>query len=53
MDQGALVPDELVTQMLIQRINQSDAENGFILDGYPRNINQAGALDGSLKQKKK
>ena len=53
MDQGALVPDELVTQMLIQRINQSDVENGFILDGYPRNINQTGALDGSLKQKKK
>ncbi|MFH1640446.1 MAG: adenylate kinase [Candidatus Omnitrophota bacterium] len=51
MDQGALVPDELVTEMLIQRIGQPDVENGFILDGYPRNINQAGALDEALKQR--
>jgi adenylate kinase len=51
MDQGGLVPDELVTQMLIERIKQPDVENGFILDGYPRNINQAEALDKALKQK--
>lgn len=53
MEQGALVPDELVTKMLIQRINQADAEKGFILDGYPRNINQAEALDEALKRTKK
>jgi adenylate kinase len=51
MDQGALVPDELVTQMLIERIKNPDVESGFILDGYPRNINQAEALDEALKQK--
>ncbi len=51
MNKGALVPDELVTQMLTQRINQPDIQNGFILDGYPRNINQARALDEMLKQR--
>ena len=50
MNKGALVPDELVTQMLNQRIVQPDIEKGFILDGYPRNINQAKALDGVLKK---
>jgi adenylate kinase len=51
MDKGALVPDELVTQMLVQRIGQPDTKNGFILDGYPRNINQAEVLDDALKQR--
>jgi len=52
MNRGALVPDELVTEMLNARISQPDAEKGFILDGYPRNINQAKALDDMLKIKK-
>lgn len=52
MDKGVLVPDELVTQMLIQRIDQPDTKNGFILDGYPRNVNQAEALDDALTQRK-
>lgn len=51
MDKGALVPDELVTRMLAQRIEQSDTKNGFILDGYPRNLSQAKALDEILKEK--
>ncbi len=51
MNKGALVPDELVTRMLAQRINQPDVQKGFILDGYPRNISQAEALDEILKQK--
>jgi len=51
MNKGGLVPDELVTQMLAQRINQPDIQDGFILDGYPRNINQARALDEMLRQK--
>ena len=51
MDSGALVPDDLVTQMLERQINQPDTEKGFILDGYPRNISQAKALDKILKQK--
>jgi adenylate kinase len=48
MDRGALVPDELLTQMLEQRISQEDTKRGFILDGYPRNIAQAKILDGML-----
>lgn len=51
MNKGALVPDELVGQMLSQRLGQPDAKRGFILDGYPRNINQAIALDNALKEK--
>lgn len=50
MNKGALVPDELVTEMVDQRISQSDTDKGFILDGYPRNISQAKALDGILKK---
>ncbi|MCM8781269.1 MAG: adenylate kinase [Candidatus Omnitrophica bacterium] len=48
MERGELVPDELVTQMLVQRIAQSDTRDGFILDGYPRNIIQAESLDAML-----
>lgn len=51
VNQGTLVPDELVTSMLIQRIYQPDTKDGFILDGYPRNINQAKTLDTLLKQR--
>ena len=51
MNRGALVPDELVTEMLKQRVTQPDTGNGFILDGYPRNINQAKALDDMLKER--
>jgi len=50
MNQGALVPDDLVTQMLRQRILKPDAKAGFILDGYPRNISQAKILDEILKE---
>ncbi|MDP3732640.1 MAG: adenylate kinase [Candidatus Omnitrophota bacterium] len=50
MNKGALVADKLVTQMLDQRVRQPDIEKGFILDGYPRNINQARALDDMLKK---
>lgn len=49
MDKGALVPDELVVDMVSNRLQQADCEKGFILDGFPRNINQAGALDETLK----
>jgi len=52
MNKGALVPDELVTRMLVERINQPDAGGGFILDGYPRTLAQAQALDETLREKK-
>jgi len=48
MAAGNLVSDEIVLGMLEERFQQSDAGNGFILDGYPRNLAQANALDGLL-----
>ena len=44
-DRGALVPDKVVVKMLSDRISQSDCANGYILDGFPRTIPQAEALD--------
>lgn len=51
MVKGLLVPDELVAQMLMQAIDQPRMKKGFILDGYPRNINQAKTLDDMLKER--
>ena len=45
MDRGELVPDDLVLKLLQQRIAKADCSNGFILDGFPRNLSQAEALD--------
>lgn len=45
MDQGMLVPDELVIDLLKQRLEEQDCKNGFILDGFPRTIKQAEALE--------
>lgn len=50
MKQGALVPDELVIDMVQERIIQADCANGFILDGFPRTLKQAEALEQSLAQ---
>ncbi len=50
MNKGLLVPDELVTRMVGSRVGQPDAKKGFILDGYPRNINQAESLEKLLKE---
>jgi adenylate kinase len=49
MDKGDLVPDALVTDMIFERIQKSDAKQGFILDGYPRNISQAKVLNKIIK----
>lgn len=49
MDAGNLVPDEVTIGMAHDRMTQSDAANGFLLDGFPRNVSQAEALDESLK----
>ncbi|MFI3208555.1 MAG: adenylate kinase [Eubacteriales bacterium] len=48
MDQGLLVPDELVVDLVVDRVNQADCENGYVLDGFPRTIPQAEALDAAL-----
>jgi adenylate kinase len=48
MDAGELVSDEIVLGLIRERLGRPDAANGFILDGYPRNVAQAGALDTLL-----
>lgn len=52
MEKGDLVPDNLVTGMFVEQIKSADFKNGFILDGYPRNLAQAKTLDEILKQRK-
>ncbi len=49
MKAGELVPDELVREMILERIKKPDVSAGFILDGYPRNVNQAMELDRMLE----
>ena len=48
MDQGLLVPDELTVDLVIDRLANDDCKNGYILDGFPRTIPQAEALDAAL-----
>ena len=50
-DEGKLVPDEVTNSMVKNRLNEEDCKNGFILDGYPRNIAQAEELDKILNEK--
>lgn len=50
MDRGELVSDEIVLGLLEERLLQENTKNGFILDGYPRNIAQAEALNGLLER---
>ena len=48
MDKGDLVPDSLVLALVRERLSRSDAEGGFLLDGFPRNASQAEALEAEL-----
>lgn len=48
VESGALVPDELIVEVIRERLSQPDANGGFVLDGFPRTIGQAEALDSLL-----
>ena len=50
MDRGALVPDEVTIGIVRERLSQSDCEKGFLLDGFPRTVPQAEALDSILEE---
>src|SRR5882672_9572068 len=52
MDKGDLVPDDVVVGIIGDRIKEPDSKNGFVLDGFPRTVNQATALDTLLKERK-
>lgn len=50
MDKGLLVPDELVVDLVVDRVQQDDCKNGYVLDGFPRTIPQAESLDAALQK---
>ena len=50
MDKGELVPDEVVTGIVVDRLDKQDAKSGYILDGFPRTLKQAQDLDGALNK---
>ena len=50
VDAGQLVPDELVCDLVVDRIQQDDCKNGYLLDGFPRTIPQAEALDAAVEK---
>jgi adenylate kinase len=50
MEQGDLVPDDVVVRMVLARLDQPDAQDGFILDGFPRTLTQAQSLENALAE---
>ncbi len=53
MTKGELVPDDLTVKLITSRLDEDDVKNGLILDGFPRTVNQAKALDDMLKKENK
>ncbi len=53
MEQGKLVPNEITIKMVLERITAPDCKDGIMLDGFPRNVDQAKALDEAMKKQKK
>lgn len=51
MDKGDLVPDELICKVIMDRIDTPEAEDGFLLDGFPRNVEQADILENALERR--
>lgn len=51
MEKGLLVPDEVTIKMIMQRISEPDCARGFMLDGFPRTLGQAKALDGAMGER--
>jgi adenylate kinase len=51
MDKGELVPDDLICKVIMERIDQPEAEDGFLLDGFPRNTEQADILENALQSR--
>ena len=51
MDTGELVPDELICKVIMERLDSPEAEDGFLLDGFPRNERQADILEAALEQR--
>jgi len=51
MDAGELVPDDLITNVIAERLDSGDADDGFLLDGFPRTIGQAEMLEGALGER--
>ncbi len=51
MERGDLVPDEVIVEIVVDRIDRTEAEDGFLLDGFPRNRDQARALDDELSRR--
>jgi adenylate kinase len=51
MDNGELVPDELICEVIMERIDSAEAEDGFLLDGFPRTVGQAEVLEEALEER--